>query len=254
MTVYNGAAFLPEALASIQSQTLQTFEFVIVDDGSSDATPRILAAAADRDQRIKLMTLNHVGRCAALNCAWQAATGDYIANLDADDVALPDRLRQQQQFMVHNPHVGVLGTAYRRLTQTGTEPVTHQHPLTDGELRRSLTRHSSFVHSSVMLSRRIVAKVGGYDARFRKSHDYDLFVRMAQHCQLANLPAVLTLKRKHASANFSPAGYAAWQMRDHMVIRYRAWRRLAAQPANLPHVFLEPPARWLYLQLKQPGK
>ena len=251
MTVYNGARHVADAVSSICQQTFTDFELVVVDDGSTDATPAILTQLAVADSRIKLFSRPHFGRAAALNYAWRQARGAAIANLDADDLALPTRLATQHAFMQAHPAVGVLGSACRVVDERKGSQRIMRHPSDDAALRTSLTRRSSFVHSAVMLSRAVLQQVGGYNARYHKSHDYDLFVRMARHCRLANLPDVLTVKRKHSAAHFSPHAYRWFQAKDHIAIRQRAWRTLDPSPANVPHVLAEPLLRWLYLLGKQ---
>ena len=254
MTVFNGERYLQAAIDSICAQSLPDFEFIIVNDGSTDTTSDILAAAAADDRRIRVIPRERYGRVAALNCAWQQAQGEYIANLDADDLAHADRLRQQLDYMRAHPGVGVLGTAVRVVDERDGRIGVRRHPSRDSEIRRQLVRRNCFVHSSVMLSRAHLVRVDGYDARFRKSHDYDLYVRMAAQCRLANLPETLTVKRKHNHASFSPSAYHWYHARDHIRIRYRAWRTLGHTPSDLTHVFLEPLARWLYLQIKHAGR
>jgi glycosyltransferase involved in cell wall biosynthesis len=249
MTVYNGERYLAQAIDSIRRQTLGNFEFIIVDDGSDDRTPEILAEA-QADPRVKVIRQRRIGRTRALNVAWTQATGTYIANLDADDLAEPDRLEKQVTFLQQHPNVGLLGTACKILNEKKGEVRVVHHPLTDRQLRRGLVRRNAFVHSSVMIPSDVMHEVGGYDHRFQKSHDYELYIRIARRYQLANLAEVLTLKRKHASANFSPNGLMWPLARDHVLVRWQAWKYFSRSLPELRFVVLEPIGKWLYQRTK----
>ena len=112
MSVFNGEEFLSQTIDSILNQTFRDFEFVIVDDGSTDATVDILSGYALRDGRIRTLRKGKQGRAASLNLGINLANGKYIANIDADDLAMPGRLEEQVAFMERNPKVGVLGGAF----------------------------------------------------------------------------------------------------------------------------------------------
>ena len=110
MTVYNGETYLAEAIESVLAQTRVDFEFTIVDDGSDDGTPAILAEA-EKDPRVRVIRAGRMGRARALNVAWKNGSAPYVANLDADDLAEPQRLERQLEFMKSHPDIGLLGTA-----------------------------------------------------------------------------------------------------------------------------------------------
>src|ERR1700752_2024227 len=103
MSVYNGARFLDEAINSIRYQSYRNFEFIIVDDGSTDATPAILSEHASSDARIRVLQQQNRGLIESLNRGFAAATGTYIARMDADDLAKPDRLEKELDFLADNP-------------------------------------------------------------------------------------------------------------------------------------------------------
>ena len=224
MTVYNGERYLIQALNSIRRQSLTDFEFVIVDDGSDDRTPSILAKAKAADPRIRIISMPHMGRASALKVAWTHASGLYVANLDADDMAEPDRLEKQSDFLQHNPEVGLVGTASRVLYEDTGNEMVRRPPTSDPELRRALVRHNPFQHSSVMIPRRVLEEVGGYNEDLVISIDYELWVRIGCHYRLANLADVLTVRRKHRRSQFSRIAH--WEKyKGHVAIRWRAWRR-----------------------------
>lgn len=244
MTVYNGERYVSQAIQSIQNQTLDDFEFVIVDDGSTDRTPEILAEA-EADPRLKLISVPRMGRAPALNLAWTQAQGAYIANLDADDLAEPTRLEKQFVFLKRNPKVGLLGAGCKIVDEdTGHERIRKQM-LTDYELRRALLRHNPFVHSSVMIPRYILKELGGYSEKVPVSIDYELWVRLAGHYQLANLPDILTIKRMNRLAYFHNRIPKWKKYQTRVAIRWHAWRTLSGSPLDLPLVF-DPVGQWLH--------
>jgi glycosyltransferase involved in cell wall biosynthesis len=102
MSVFNGQAFLSEAVESILQQTLRDFEFVVIDDGSTDGTGDILSTFVERDKRMRVFRQENQGRPKSLNDGIALASGKYIARMDADDIALPDRLGKQVDFMERN--------------------------------------------------------------------------------------------------------------------------------------------------------
>ena len=112
MSVYNCVeAEMREAIESVLNQTFSDFEFVIVNDGSTDNTPQILAEYANRDSRIKIVEGNHTGFSNALNLGMKNCTGEYIARMDGDDISHPDRLKKQTEFLDNNPDVSILGAS-----------------------------------------------------------------------------------------------------------------------------------------------
>jgi len=131
MSVFNGQAFLSEAIESILGQTLRDFEFLVVDDGSTDRTAEILAGYASRDGRMRVLRHENKGRAVSLNIGMTLATGDYIARMDADDVAMPCRLQEQFAFMQRHPEVGLLGGAVDLIRATGHVIKTAQPPRED---------------------------------------------------------------------------------------------------------------------------
>lgn len=236
MTVYNGERYLGEAIRSIQSQSFSDFEFVIVDDGSSDSTPEILREA-QADPRIRVISKQRLGRAPALNVAWTNARGTYIANLDADDVAYPSRLEKQLSFLQRHPEIGLLGTAWKRMTEDdlGRKSEIVVPPLTDPELRKAMVRRNPFLLSSVMIPRRVLQEVGGYNERFCVAIDAELQVRIACRYQVANLPDVLVTQRIHGSSYFRGIPVVT-RYKASVKIRWLAWYSFSRRVSELPHV------------------
>ena len=249
MTVYNGEKYLLQAIESIRQQSLRHFEFIIIDDGSTDYTPAILTEAQKNDPRIKVISKSRVGRGQALNTAWKKARGIYIANLDADDVAQPDRLEKQMAYLQQHPDVGLLGTASKILNEEQESTYIKQDPTTDIALKKALVRYNPFVHSSVMMPRYVLEKVGGYNEKLTVLLDYDLWTRIATNYQIINLPDVLTLKRESKVAFFRNKISAWTKCKTHIKIRWYAWRNFSRSPTELRYVIFEPLAKFLYLRL-----
>ena len=198
MAVRNGSAYVAEAVESILTQTMRDFEFIIVDDGSEDRTPAIVAAYASRDPRVQVVTQQPSGLVTALNCGCAMARSPYIARMDADDRAAPSRLAAQLDVLRDAPTIGLLGTAARVIDASGRPAGMLEFPLTDSEIRALLEIQNAFVHASVMFRRDVFAAVGGYRSVALAAEDYDLWLRMAEVTQLANLEETLLDYRVHA--------------------------------------------------------
>jgi len=191
--VHNGAPWVSRAVESVLGQTLADLDLIVVDDGSTDATPTLLAAV--RDSRLIVERQSRTGLTRALNRALARARAPLIARLDADDVALPARLERQRAFLEGHPDVGLLGTAARVVDEADRELAVIRPPEADPAIRRALIRRNPFVHSSVMARRALVEQVGGYDASFPVAQDYDLWLRLSAVTRMANLPEPLVIRR-----------------------------------------------------------
>jgi len=196
LPVHNGEAFLEDAVQSVLGQTLRELELVVVDDGSTDGSPAILAAAAERDGRVRVVRRERGGVRNALNHGCAVAAGAYVARLDADDVALPDRLERQASFLDENPGVGVVGGAYAVVDAAGARRSVVRPPTGDPELRARLYRYNVLAHPTVMFRREAFEQAGGY--RLQEVEDYDLWLRISERWQLAALPDLVISYRLHA--------------------------------------------------------
>ena len=226
MGVHNGAPWVARAVESVLGQTLADLELIVVDDGSTDATPALLAAVPD--PRLIVERQARAGLARALNRALARARAPLIARLDADDVALPLRLERQAAFLAAHSEVGLLGTAARVVDEDGREVGVIRPPEDDGALRRALIRRNPFVHSSITLRRALALQAGGYDASFPVAQDYDLWLRLAAITAMANLAEPLVIRRLVAGR--------VTQARDDERLRAEArarWRavRCGAYPA-----------------------
>jgi hypothetical protein len=198
MSVYNGAPFLDEAIDSIRTQSFRNFEFLIVDDGSSDDTPRILARHALVDDRIRILTRENSGLIGSLNRAFEEATGAYIARMDADDVSRRYRLEMQMDFMSSNPGIALVGGAVEVIDTEGHQLDTIQLPTRPDEIRTHMREAGcALAHPTVFLRRDTVLQMGGFRKAYKHAEDYDLWLRMLERFDFANLQEVLLGYRRH---------------------------------------------------------
>ena len=193
MGVRDGAPWVAEAIESILGQTLADLELIVVDDGSTDDTPTLLAGM--RDPRLVVEWQPPKGLTCALGRAFARARAPLVARLDADDLVRPDRLERQHAFLTVHPEVGLLGSGARVVDEAGREVGAIRPPEDDATLRRTLIRRNPFVHSSIMARWKLVAQVGGYDRAFPVAQDYDLWLRLSALTQMANLPEALVTRR-----------------------------------------------------------
>lgn len=187
MAVYNDAAFLKEAIESILTQTFDDFEFIIIDDGSTDESPSVLLQYAKRDTRIRVISASHGGLTKALNRGIASSSGEFIARMDADDVSERGRFEKQISFMEAHPSVGLCGTLGTFLSVDGSRLGNKDLPTTNGAIKQKLLFNNQFIHSSWMIRRPVIDDVGTYDESFTKSQDYELAFRIAQSYDVANL-------------------------------------------------------------------
>lgn len=197
MPVYNGERFLVEAIESILGQTFADFEFVIVDDGSTDSSPAILADYASRDLRIRVLSQANTGIVAALNRGLAECRAPLVARMDADDISLPTRLERQVAFLAVHPHVAVVGTAFQLVSETGSAGPVVRHARAHHAIRRGLRHGNCLGHPTVMMRREAIVAVGGYREFLRHAEDYDLWARVAERYELANISDCLLLYRVH---------------------------------------------------------
>ena len=190
MPVYNGERYLREAIDSILAQTFTDFEFIIVDDGSTDETPTILNGYTD-PRIVRLRNQTNVGLVESLNRGLAAARGEYIARQDADDVSLPQRLEKQLDFLESHPDVGLVGTTFAIVNSCGVILGIPSVPTQNGDIQERLLCANNFCHGSVMFRRKCLEVVGAYRADLFPAEDYDLWLRIGEHFQVANLSDVL---------------------------------------------------------------
>ena len=196
--ICNVERFLAEAIESVLGQTFRDFEFIILDYGSTDRSKDIVLSYAANDSRIKLHETPPCTYIEAKIAVSSLAQGRYIAVQDADDNSLPNRLLWEVEFMEKNPAVALLGTAAHWINGEGRFLLVFEPPTGHEEIKTALLTSSPFVHSSVMMRREDFTRVGGYRRVIPHAEDYDLFLRISEHFQCANLKQVAVQYRIHA--------------------------------------------------------
>jgi glycosyltransferase involved in cell wall biosynthesis len=187
MPVYNAEPYLKRAVESILDQTFADFEFIIINDSSTDASWAILDSYGD--SRILLLdNQKNRGLTYSLNQGLAAAKGEYVARIDADDIAMPRRLEKQVSFLRAHPEIGILGCSCDNIDSEGRRIGSSTMPETDLAVRWVSLLGNPFIHSAVMIRRSILVSNGlKYDETFETTQDYDLWTRMLQRTRGANL-------------------------------------------------------------------
>jgi len=198
---YNAGTFLKEAVESVLRQAYEKFEYVLVDDGSTDNTLSILKGYAAKDKRIVIVEKEHSGLTASLNIGLEQAKGEWVARLDADDIAVPDRLSNQWDFVQNNDRIVLLGGGCIEVDENGIAIKKHIYPTEQNALMSRLeTGKAFFSHSSAFFNKAYVLELGGYNPKFVRSQDWDLWLRIGENAQIGCLPLPVVKLRKHSQA------------------------------------------------------
>ena len=195
MPAFNASSTIRASIHSIKNQTYKGWTLIILDDGSTDDTAAICEEYATRDDRIKLVQLAHSGLCATLNSGLRLAQTDYIARLDSDDVAAPERLELQMKFIKKNMNVKVLGTWGERINQKGLRINDLQIGAINNDqykLLLSQRKPHHLIHSSVIADKNILLAHGGYRQEDFPAEDVYLWTRVAQNYCVMAIPENLT--------------------------------------------------------------
>lgn len=198
LPAFNAERYVAAAVDSILRQTLSDFELIAIDDGSTDETPAILREKAAADARIRLVSRPNRGLTRTLNEGVGLARAAYVAIMNADDIALPPRLERQAAFLDEHPQVAAVGTATRTFAEEGQPQVVTVMPADPEGLRSLLASTSPFAHPTVMFRRQAVVDAGLYRPQLEPAEDYDLWLRLAERHDLANLGEPLLDYRLHA--------------------------------------------------------
>lgn len=193
MPVYNAERYIAQAVESILTQTIADFEFLVFDDGSTDRSLQILLTYADRDNRMRVFGKSHCGYVPWLNEGMQISRGKYIARMDADDVSLPDRFASQVRYMEEHRDCVAIGSNVL-VINSSDEPLGVLRQETDPKTIERLLLEGVkgvIIHPASLLRRETVLAIGGYREQFEPIEDLDLWLRLAEKGQLANLPQVL---------------------------------------------------------------
>ncbi len=200
LPVYNGVPYLGDAVDSILAQDFADFELIAINDGSTDGSIEVLESF--RDSRVKIVNQENRGLALTLRRGVEMACGEYLARQDQDDLSLPSRFSKQLAFMDAHPNCGVVGTWSKILKDGQLNSRGHSHPIGNGSMQVMSLFDSYFVHSSVMLRRRMVLAADSYPTAPDRNppEDFDLWSRMSRNCEFANLPERLVHYRELAGS------------------------------------------------------
>ncbi|MFQ5873530.1 MAG: glycosyltransferase [Dehalococcoidia bacterium] len=198
MAVHNGETYLRRAVDSILAQTFADFEFIIVNDGSTDSTAAVLEEYQEQDHRIRVYGQKNRGLLTSLQQGCDLARGEYVARMDADDIAFPERLERQVCFLEQNPGVALVGGAVVVVDETGGPFHTTRYPVQDRQIKEAIYRYNPFAHPAIIVRKQALLAVGGYRKPFVRAQDYDLWLRLSERFELANLPEPVLYYRAHS--------------------------------------------------------
>src|ERR1700722_10627943 len=178
---YNARAWLSQAIESVLAQTFHNFEFVLVNDGSTDETWEIIQRFRERDKRIVALSKKNTGMADSLNAGIARAKGAWIARLDADDLCEPTRLEEQLRFVRDHPAVVLLGTGFIEIDTKGRALKKHRYPTKHRQLVWQLEHLGGFFpHSSAFYRTDAVRRIGGYNRRISRAEDQWLWLELSR--------------------------------------------------------------------------
>jgi len=195
LPVWNGERYLKQTIESILDQHFSDFELVIVDDGSTDNTPKIIESLG-RDPRIRCHRQTNMGLVKALNKGLELSRGELIARIDADDYAMPERLALQVKALVENPEVAVVGSSIRIVDENDKAIREVRY---EPSANKKMEHGCAVAHAAVMFRKDVIVRLGGYREPFLHAEDYDLWLRVSEIAEIRNLEEVLTVVRELAS-------------------------------------------------------
>lgn len=219
LSVYNGEQYIKESVDSLLAQSFKDFELIVIDDGSTDDTDKILKSY--QDPRIKIYDQSNKGLVKSLNLGVELSGGEYIARQDADDRSEPERFEKQMAFLEANPKVVLIGSS---MSVMGTDSkIKHEHRvlLNDPELKQELLVRSPFAHGSVVFRKAAFDKAGGYKQDDWPAEDYGLWLRMASEGLFANIDEPLYVYRETADS-ISSKNLELQEQKKH-IIQKKAW-------------------------------
>jgi glycosyltransferase involved in cell wall biosynthesis len=261
LAAYNAEKYLVEAVQSILDQTFRDFELLLFDDGSKDSTPQIVKDLAAKDPRVVPISRPNKGLTPTLNEGIARATGTFLARMDADDVALPQRFEQQVKYLREHPECVCVGSRVTTIDPLGSPLKDTDHKLTHEEIDADLLKGIgwSIVHPVAMMRADAVRKVGGYREQFKTSQDLDLFLRLGEVGRLANLPAPLLKYRQHFESVANTKADEQWRVKT-IIVGDAYDRRGLNKPAEwnftrrVPKSFAQQMEDWIFAALRHGNK
>jgi len=197
MSVYNDELYVSDAVKSILNQTYEDFEFIIINDGSTDNSFEILNNYANEDDRIILINQDNMGLTKSLNKAIALSKNNFIARMDSDDISLPNRLEKQVVFLKENTEYALVGTNVIKIDTVGGVIEINKTKYKDSDIRKTFRTRNCIAHGSVMLNKSLCGNILKYDETFKYAQDYRLWADVSLMYKVANLKESLYQLRIH---------------------------------------------------------
>jgi glycosyltransferase involved in cell wall biosynthesis len=221
-SVHNGEAYLSECVNSILNQTFQDFEYIILNNGSTDRTVEILAQYTD--PRIRFIHQENLGVVNSLNKGVSLCSSELIARLDADDYVHPHWLEKHYEYMRQNPDVVICSSRFEELKDGKIYPQSFPFIEDDFEIRKSMSFMNPIPHSLSVIRKLSILKAGGYDPKLIIAHDYDLWIRLLEEGKGHNLNEALGVHRNH-NASYSMKKERT-MIKEVFQVQWRAYTKL----------------------------
>ncbi len=251
---HNASKYLVEAIESILDQTFKDFEFILIDDGSTDNTLEIIRDYKKKDQRIVVIEKDNTGLADSLNVGIGLAKGIWIARQDVDDVSLMDRIEKQLNYVLHHKNIVLLGTGCYVINETGDVIKKKGYPPGNKRLVERLENNEmAFPHSSVLFRRDEVQRIGGYRGRLNGAEDRDLWLRLSNSGQIACLEEPLIRLRKHTES-MTAGNYKSLVLSQAAIISYKLNKQNCLDPIEQEETFSQEFLQWLESRLEQQGQ
>jgi len=244
-SVYNGEAYFDRAVPSILNQTYRDFEYLIIDDGSTDGTVQFLEDLEKKDERVRVLRNGRMGRAKALNYALEQARGEYIVQQDFDDESYPERIKSQVEFLDANPRVGMVGTWYILDDKNRGERYIRKWPVDNSAIRKMMAKTIPFALTQVTLRKEALVAAGGM-ADVQNIIDLRTWIRVGQQgWEYANLPEVLGVHYVYGASYFHATFTYHKRQRELASVQVQAILSLGLGPWRL----IFPAARLIYSHL-----
>ncbi len=239
MSAYNSEGYLRDTIESVLNQTFKDFEFIIINDASTDGSLDIIKSY--EDERIRLINRErNRGLQKNLFDGVNLSKGEYIARMDADDICLPNRFEEQVKFMDEHLEIGLCGSWYK--TFGWGKSVVDKVPTNPDDLHANMLFYTSIAHPTVMFRKSLFEKFNlNYDTSIRYCEDYELWSRCLKHFPITNIPKVLLRYRIHPDSAFQAHKQETWDIA--YLVRYKMLKKLGIEQTNKEkrlHNFLKP--------------
>ena len=234
-SVRNGEAYLEECVDSVLNQTFQDFEYIILNNGSTDGTARILQRYTD--PRLRIIHQENLGISRSLNKGIDLSSSDLIAHLDADDYSMPQMLEKQVTFMKKYPDIVLCGSMWRESIGKKLSKQIVAFVETDQAIKKSMSLFNPFSHSAVIFRKKTFIKAGGYSDRLKYSQDYELWLRMLALGKAWILKEELAVVRM--SEQSESHKNARKQKLEGLQIRWNAFQQFGGNPGQALYYFFK---------------